>query len=176
MRIIISGLPGAGKSTAAKLLAKQLNLKHLSMGDFQREIAKERNISINELSKLEEKDPTIDKMVDEKQKKLGQNNDNFVLDSRLGAKFIPHADFKVFLFCDFEKRANRIFSMKRAEEAGSLDDIRKKMKEREESEEKRFKQFYNFDYKDKSNYNILVDTTDMNKEETVKKIIERMKN
>ena len=46
MIITISGIAGSGKSTVAKLLAKKLNCKHYSVGDFMRQIAKEKNIPL----------------------------------------------------------------------------------------------------------------------------------
>jgi len=66
MIITISGKAGSGKSTVAKQLAKKLNLKHYSIGDIMRKLAKEKNISLNELSKLAEKDKTIDLTLDKK--------------------------------------------------------------------------------------------------------------
>ena len=50
MVITISGEPGAGKSTTAKLLAKKLSCKHYSTGDFMRDMAEERKISLLELT------------------------------------------------------------------------------------------------------------------------------
>ena len=96
MIITISGKPGSGKSTIAKIIAKKLNLRYYSMGDIQRQIAKEKNITINELGKLEEKSDEIDKQIEEKQENLGKDEDNFILDSRLGYHYIPNS-LKLFL-------------------------------------------------------------------------------
>ena len=38
--IVISGKPGCGSSTTAKLLAKKLNLRHFSLGDYNKAHAK----------------------------------------------------------------------------------------------------------------------------------------
>ncbi|MCU0642593.1 MAG: AAA family ATPase, partial [archaeon] len=70
MIIALGGKAGTGKSTVAEFLAKKLKLKHYSMGDFQREIAEQRNISLLDLGRLEEKDPAIDKEVDNLQIRL----------------------------------------------------------------------------------------------------------
>ena len=91
MKITLGGTAGSGKSTAAKLLAKKLGYKHYSMGDFQREIAEEKGISLLELGKLEEKVKSLDEEVDQRQIELGRKEDNFVIDSRLGFHFIPNS-------------------------------------------------------------------------------------
>ena len=44
MKITLSGMVGSGKSTNAKLFAKELGYKHYSVGDLMREMAKERGI------------------------------------------------------------------------------------------------------------------------------------
>src|SRR3989338_7586745 len=102
MIITIAGTPGAGKSSVAKLVAKKLKLKHYSTGDYMRQIALKRNISLMELSKIAEKDKTIDKELDNWQIKSGKTKDNFVIDSRLGFYFIPHS-IKVLLLADFDE-------------------------------------------------------------------------
>ena len=43
MKIVFFGPPGSGKGTQAKLLAKELNIPHLSSGDILREKLNDRN-------------------------------------------------------------------------------------------------------------------------------------
>ena len=43
MKIVFFGPPGSGKGTQAKLIAKELNIPHLSSGDILREKLHERN-------------------------------------------------------------------------------------------------------------------------------------
>ena len=104
MIITISGKPGSGKSTIAKELAKKLKLKHFSIGDFMREMAKDKNISLLELSELSEEDKSIDKELDNKQIQLGKREDNFIIDSRLGFHFIPNS-VKIFLEVEIKESA-----------------------------------------------------------------------
>ena len=152
MIITISGKAGSGKSTIAKILAEKLKLRHYSIGDLMREIAKERNISLSELSKLAEKDESIDKELDKKQIAL-KDRDDFVIDGRLTAFFINNANVKVFLDCDDKVRAERILKDERKDEkSGDIKEIIKKISEREESERVRYKKYYNADYYDKKLY------------------------
>jgi len=172
MIITISGRAGSGKSTIAKLVAKKLGLKHFSSGDFMRQMAKEKGISLLELSKLAEKDKSIDKELDERQIRLGKEEDNFVIDGRLSAFFIPKADFKIFLDADKKTRAERILKDARAEEEGkSLKDIEKKIEEREKSEAKRYREYYSYDCYDKSKYDFVIDTTKLSIEGVAEKVL-----
>src|SRR3989339_226507 len=152
MIITISGIAGSGKSTAAKLLAKKLNYKHYSVGDFMREIAKEKSITLLELSRQAEKDNSIDKELDKKQIELGKKEDNFVIDSRLGFHFIPKSK-KIFLEVDLNEAAKRILKDKREhEQYKDIQESIEKIKTRIKSEDKRYREYYKVDYHDKDNY------------------------
>lgn len=173
MRITIGGKAGSGKTTVAKLLAKRLNLKYYSIGKIQRAIAKKRGITILELSRVEEQNPEIDKEIDEKQKELAKE-DNFVLDSRLGAFFIKNS-IKVFLDANEFVRAKRILKDKRvAENNKNLKEVIKNMRQREESEKRRYKSYYNINCYNKNYYDIVIDTTNLTPEEVVTKIIKKL--
>ena len=175
MIITISGKAGSGKSTIAKELAEKLKLKHYSIGDLMRQIAQEKNISLMELSKLAEKDDSIDKELDNKQIEL-KKEDNFIIDGRLTAFFIPNADLKVFLECNDKVRAERIFKDERKEEKSHhIDDSIEKIKQREKSERKRYEKLYNVDYYDKKLYNLIIDTTNLSINEVVEKIMKAVK-
>jgi cytidylate kinase len=172
MIITIGGTAGSGKSTVAKLLAKKLGYKHYSMGDFQREIAEERKMSLLELSRIEEEDRGVDEEVDQRQISLGREEDNFVIDSRLGFHFIPNS-VKIFLDADFEERAKRILADKiRKEHNVNLENTKENIETRKASEQKRYNDYYNIDPYEKSNYDLVVDTTSISAEEVVEKILE----
>ena len=79
MIITISGKAGSGKSTVAKMLSERLRLKHYSIGDLMRAMAKEKGMSLLEFNKLAEKDKSIDLELDNKLKELGKSKDNFVV-------------------------------------------------------------------------------------------------
>ena len=170
MIITISGKAGSGKSTLARLLAKKLKLKHYSTGGLMRQIAKKRNISLLKLSKIAERDKDIDTELDERQIKLAQQ-DNFVIDGRLSALFIPNTDFSIFLDCDDEVRAKRILKDERQGEKGkNTNEMIKKIKKREDSERKRYKKYYGYDYHDKKNYDYVIDTTHLDVNEMLDEV------
>ena len=175
MIITISGTPGSGKSAVAKLVAKKLGFKHYSNGDFMREMAEERKISLLELSKQAEKDQSIDEEVDQRQISLGRNENNFVIDARLGFHFIPNS-IKFYLDADFEERAKRILADTiRNEHNINLETTKEHMKTREASEQKRYKEYYHLDPSDQSNYDYSIDTTNLSPEQVADKIIELVK-
>ncbi len=168
MIITISGTAGSGKSTAAKMLAAKLGLKHYSVGDLMRQMAKEQGITVLELNKRAEKDKAIDKELDRRQIAMGKTEDNFVIDGRLTAHFIPHATLKVFLDAKQNVRAQRILKDRRAlEDNTTLLETMKNMAAREASEKKRYRKYYGVDYTDTKGYDCVIDTTFQKPEEVV---------
>ena len=171
MIITISGKAGSGKSTVAKLVAERLKLKHYSIGDLMRKLAKEKGMPLNEISRLAEKDKSIDMELDKKTIGL-REKDNFVIDGRLTAYFLPYADLKIFLDCEDRIRAERILKDKRNDETSrSLKELAKKIRQREQSERKRYNKLYSIDYHDRKLYNMVIDTTQLGINEVVSEII-----
>lgn len=182
MIITISGKPGSGKSSVAKLIADKLKLKHYSMGDLQRKYAKEKGITIEELCKLEAKDPKIDKDIDNYQTKLSEKEDNFIIDGRLSFYFIPRS-IKIYLDCSYEEGAKRIYNDTITNKRDSSERKTKSFKEakdilikRVETDRKRFLKYYKVDFLDLNNYDLVVDTTNISKKRVSDKIIEFVKN
>jgi predicted cytidylate kinase len=180
MIITISGLPGSGKSTVAKLLAKRLKMKRYYMGLMRRRMAEERGISLQELNKIGETQEWTDKTVDEYQRELGKKEDNFVIEGRTSFHFIP-SSVKVLLIVDVKTGAKRIFGDirsggRRTEgEPGSLGEMEKSIRKRMASDEKRYKKYYNLDIMDKSHYDIVIDTTDLTPGQVVERILASVK-
>jgi len=180
MRVTISGDPGSGKSTIAKAVAKELNLKHYSLGDRQREMAEKLGTSILELNKMEEKDPAIDKEMDEWQINLGKNEDNFIIDSRIGFHFLPNS-LKIFLRTEPKVAAERVFykdiqnNKRTTEKEKTYDEVLKAIVDRQQSERKRFKKFYTIDMLDMKNYDFVLDASHLTIEEEIKKVVDFIK-
>ena len=163
-------MPGSGKSSVAKLLAKKLGYKRFSSGDFQRNLAKERGLIIKELGDLEAKDPELDMLVDKRQEEFGKKYDNFVIDAWLGAKFIPHSK-KIFLYAEQETRAKRIFNDKSnkqrmdSEKLQDFEQTKTNMIKRDKVNVERWKKYYD----------LVIDTTNITVKEVVDKILKAIK-
>ncbi|KKW25039.1 MAG: Cytidylate kinase [Candidatus Kaiserbacteria bacterium GW2011_GWC2_52_8b] len=160
--ITIGGLPGSGKSSTAKGVASMLGYQHFSSGDFWREVAIERGLTMAELSKTAENDPSIDKMIDDTVRNAGAKSD-IVIDSRLAFHWIPDA-FKVFLHIDPHTASQRIFEQMQKvgrvnETAESVEQAYNTTLERVQSESKRYHELYGVSYIDESQYDLVVDTT-----------------
>ncbi|MFA6889324.1 MAG: cytidylate kinase family protein [Candidatus Woesearchaeota archaeon] len=175
LKITISGEAGAGKSTVADILAKKLKINRHSTGDYMRTMAAARGVTIIELNKISETDASIDKELDDWQKKMEKSKESFVIDSRLGFHFIP-SSLKIFLCADESVRAQRIFESKRLVESNTtLKKTLTDMKKRKQLEKKRYIHKYGVDYFDLVNYDIIIDSTILAPQEIAEKIIQFLK-
>ncbi|MDD5148234.1 MAG: nucleoside monophosphate kinase [Candidatus ainarchaeum sp.] len=172
MIVTISGMPGSGKSTLAKELAKKFHLKHYSAGDFMREIAKERGVSLLELGKIAEHDKSIDNEVDRRTIELGKTKDHFVIDSRLAWHFIPNS-IRIFVDISMQEAARRVYKdMRRDEQENtSMKQTLQNMKKRQASEKKRYKDLYGVNYLDKKNFDIIINSTRTTKKQKFEKTV-----
>ena len=171
MKITISGTIGAGKTTVAKKLAKMLGYKFYSTGRMMRDMAEKNDMSLNELSKIAIEDVSIDKEIDDYQKNIGQKQDNFVMEGRLGFFFIPDS-IRLFLKTSIENGARRIYDEKRNDELfKSFSDAKKAVSEREAAEAERYEKLYKIDYRNEGNYDLVIDTSQLDSDQIVALII-----
>ena len=178
MIILISGMPGAGKSVAKDMIAKKLNYRPYSAGDIQRELAEERGMTITEWGEEEKKDPKYDLLVDKRTEEAVKKNDNLVMDSWLAPHFVKDRSkvLTVFLECEEMERARRRLTQKRATESfDSMQSVIKDMRQRVATNRERWIKFYSYDFLDKSNYDLIIDTTKLTQEQVADQIIAYMK-
>jgi predicted cytidylate kinase len=177
MIITISGLPGSGKTTIAKMLSERLGLAWYSMGDLRGKMAADMGITIDELNTRALTDPTSDHKVDEYQKTLGEKNDNFISDGLMAAHFIPRAK-KIFLTVDQNIAAERIFNDRRGPARSdepayaSIAEVRETLTRRVQNNRERYLKLYGYDYLDPKNYDAVMNTTHSSPEEVFAKIQE----
>ncbi|RLI22812.1 cytidylate kinase [Candidatus Bathyarchaeota archaeon] len=181
--ICISGLPGCGKSTVAKKLAKKYGLRYVSGGEALKELALEAGFSISGedwweteegmrfLNKRME-DPSFDKKVDEKLIEIAKEG-NVVLDSWT-MPWLLDEGFKIWLDASLEVRASRAAKRDNI----SLEEAKRLIKEREEKTKEIYRKLYGFNLgEDFSPFHIILDTNKLDADEVFKTlclVIDRM--
>jgi cytidylate kinase len=178
--ITICGGLGSGKSSTAKKVAQILGFKHFSSGDFFRQVGLDLGLSVTETNIRAETDPKIDAMTDQKLRDM-RDADKVVIDSRTAYHWIPES-FKVYLELPPEIAKERILqSMKEdklreeSEQVYTSEEVFQKMKERFESEQKRYWELYKINNKDMSQFDLIIDTNKNNLEQVVDIIVAEYK-
>ncbi len=166
MIITITGLPGSGKTSVSKELAKHLHIKHYSIGDIFRKFARKKH---EDVIKLMKENPKLVDLLDKKQKVIAKKK-NAIIDSRLGAYLIKNADYKIYLSCSLKERVKRIMKREKLDYKETV----KKILSRERLELEHYKKHYHVDYRNKKLYNIIINTGGLSIEETVKKILSKI--
>ena len=151
--ITVSGLHGSGTSTQARRLAESLGLRYVSAGLLFRRIAEERGLTLEELSRLAEESPELDRMIDERTKEEARRG-GVVIDATLAGWMAEDADLKIFLTAPLEERVRRIARR----EGLSLEEAMRETLKRERSERERFKRYYGIDINDLSIYDVVLNT------------------
>lgn len=177
--ITISGSPGSGKSTSAKGVAQKLGYEHFSSGDLFRKMAAERGLSVEGINLAAEKSKEIDYAVDNLLESIGKEKKDIVIDSRTAFHWIPDS-FKVFLELDPRTAAERTFAQiqkegRSSQTASSAEEVYQKTLERSESERKRYRDLYQIDYMDKSQFELVIDTGLNNLEQAKDIVVEKYK-
>lgn len=162
MHITITGNLGSGKSTIARLLSEKYNFEVYSTGKIQRELARQMNLSTLELNQLMMSDRKYDHMIDDETARISRENKdkNIIFDSRLAWHFVEHS-FKVFVSVSLDVAAERIMNDHRGsvEKYSSVEEAKRLIAERAKTESIRYKDIYNLNYMDFSNYNLIIDST-----------------
>lgn len=182
MILTISGLPGSGKSTIADMLAKTIGLRKYDIGVIRRNIALRRHMTLEEYNTYGETHTETDTDVDDYQRELGTTEDDFIMVGRLSYHFIPHS-IKIFMTVDPKVGAQRIFNdlndeVKRkarnetSQQELSRDDVQVLIDKRQTSDFQRYQTIYNIDPLDRSQYDLVIDTTNKTPEQVLYAILQ----
>ena len=170
MRITISGPPGSGKTTACRKLSEKLGMDAVVFGEFFRKLAKERGMTLAEFGKLAENDPSIDKMIDAMILDAAKKDSDIILESRLSAHMLTSNGipaFRIYLEASPETRIRRVG----IREGESPEEVYRHTIERQSSEAKRYKMYYDIDIEDRSVYDLILNTDDLDPDQVVDRIL-----
>jgi cytidylate kinase len=151
--ITVSGYHGSGRSTHSTRLAETFGLRYVSSGTIFRQLAQERGLSLEKMSKLTEENSEIDRKIDERANEESKKP-GVVIDATLAGWMADDPDIRIFLHCSFEERVRRIADR----EDISFEEAERETVAREESEKERFKIYYKVNIEDLSIYDIVLNT------------------
>ncbi len=168
--ITISGLPGTGKTTVAKLLENRLGLRYVYSGEIFRRLAKKYNMPLEEFGLYCESHREIDEELDAYQLEVLRKG-NVIVEGRI-AGWIAYRNklpaVKILLDASLVVRAKRIVKRER----GDIDKRKQEILQREQCEATRYRTYYGIDVKDTSIYDLIVDTGDKSPEQIVDIILQ----
>ena len=171
--ITISGFPGSGKTTVSEILKEKIGLNYIYSGDIFRNKAQEYKMSLEEFGKYCEKNPEIDRELDDFQLKILKKGD-VIVEGRI-AGWIAYKNnipsVKILLTADLQTRAERIVKRER----GDINYRKKEILKREKSENLRYKKYYDIDMNETSIYDLIIDTSNKTPEEIVNIILNKIK-
>jgi cytidylate kinase len=98
-----------------------------------------------------------------------------IVDGHVLWYFLPES-LKIFLEVDINEAAKRLFEEKRSSEKENktLEDTKQGLINRAAHEEKRYSSVYNLEYRNLDNFDLVINTTNMNPKEVVNKILEHI--
>ena len=180
MIITISGTAGSGKSSIAKILVEKLKAKRIYVGGMRRKLAKEMGMTLLELNEYAKTHKETDVDVDKKaatEARLIQGN--VVVEGRTMFHFLPES-VKVFVKSSPDEAAKRIWKDLQNKKARlernegrvhSLQEMYTDVIRRDSEDAKRFSKYYGIDHRDESNYDFVLDTTQLTIKQGVDKVM-----
>jgi len=171
MIITFNGDHGSGKSTIAQRVADKMGYQRYSTGQMFRDIAKRKGITLEELHQQMITDYSVDKLVDSYIIDLSKKENDFVIDSRMAWKFIPNS-IKIYLKVDDGEAAKRIYfelekenQRNEGKNLDSAEKVRESINKRKNMDDERYFNLYGINIREEKNYDLVIDTTNLNTEE-----------
>jgi cytidylate kinase len=167
--ITISGLPGAGTSTVARLVAGAVGVERIDGGTVFRTMAAERGLDVAAFSRVAENDPEIDLELDQRLANRARVGE-VLLESRLAGWIVTNEGLpacRVWVDADEEERARRVAAREDVDPATALEANRV----REASERRRYRTYYGIDLDDQTVYDLVIDSTGIEPEAIAESIV-----
>jgi cytidylate kinase len=135
----------------------------MSAGVIFRNMAKERNLTLEDFSRVAAGDEDIDRLIDDKLKEEAEKG-NAVIDGQLAAWMAgDNADLKILLIASVENRIRRISER----DGTNFEYARRETITREGSEKARYLEYYGVDVSDHSVYDLIINTDKYNLENVI---------
>ena len=143
----------------------------MSIGNYSRDFAADMGMNINQFQDYCKQNPDIDLKIDTDFSIYMNSAECYITDYRLAYKFIKNC-FHVYLFVSEDVAVERLFKANRSNEFKNCNftDIKKLMLERNESMNQRFQQLYETDFTDTRNYDLVINTDNINSDLIVEEI------
>jgi len=166
---------------------KKLQAKRIYVGGIRRELGREKGMTLQELNEYAKTHPETDVDVDQKAaaqaRELAKINSWVIVEGRVQFHFLPES-IKIYIKVNSDIGAERIWkdlqdkvTQKQRNEGviESFEAMKKRIQERGEEDAQRYLQYYGFDHRDESQYGLILDTTKINAEEAVQKVLDFLK-
>jgi cytidylate kinase len=168
--VTIGGPHGTGKSTYAKMIAKQFKIRYVSAGQLFRDLAKEKGVSLEEFSKQAANSPEIDRLIDERSAAEAAKGDA-VIEGQLAAWMAKDlAQVRIYLKAPDAERIARIANRDHLDREAA----RRQTLERERIQRERYRRYYGINTDDLSLYNVIIDTGNRSVESTSTELMSKI--
>lgn len=181
--VTVSGRIASGATTLAKLLAKEIDWKHIEGGEiFWEAVRKRMGLNPKDTNlRPDEEDVLFDKQL----KKILQKDKNIVLETKLAAFNAQGVDgiFKILVVCEnshgedqTDIRIDRLVNR----EGISVNEAKREVLEREKNDLEKWRKLYgqkdpNWVYFDPKYYDLAINTFQLGREESLQKALETIK-
>lgn len=173
--ISIAGDLASGKGTIAEILSEEFNYTIYKNGEYARKLGREMGLDITSFNIYLKDHPEIDRQIEKSAAEYAKEHDNFIIDARLGWYAVPES-FKVYVTVDINEAAKRAFydpNRKSSECFDTIEEQKADMEKRYKLENERYWELYKIRKDDMSNYDFVIDTTNITAKEAAQKIKEK---
>ena len=169
--ITIGGPHGTGKSTYAKIISKELGIRYVSAGQLFRDLAREKGVTLEELSKEAAEHSEIDQMIDERSTEEAKKG-GVVIEGQLAAWMARNtAQVRICLKAPDRVRFTRIAHRDNI----THETAKRQTREREQTQRSRYRRYYGIDVDDMSVYNLILDTGNRSVESVSGELLSRIR-
>lgn len=171
MFVTVSGPPGSGKTTVARILAERTGFTLILTGRLFRAMAEERGMSLADFGTLARTDPTLDQELD--RRVVAAMRSGVIVEGRLAAVMARAAHKRclaIYIDAPLEVRAARITER----EGGEVSERMVTMQERHNLERARYEEIYGIDPDASEHYDLVLDSSSSPAEAVARQVLLEM--